>query len=486
MKKNYKNVQDPLYGQIRLEDYIVELVDTPPFQRLRNLRQNANAIMVYPSATHTRFEHCIGVYHLSCRMLQQLHQQIIASNDPDLVLEKLEKAEKLVKIAALLHDIGHGPYSHLFEEVLRRLDIKYKESFFSHEQIGSIIIDKLLRQFQYTNEDIEIIQSIIQGKQIQYEPFNKFAFLQEIVSNSICSLDTDKLDYLVRDAHAVSLPVTVASERIINNCFLFQNLGKYHICYGSNIQFEIQQVFQARYGLHKLLYQHSKVIAVDQNVLEIILKADQLKIIDVQQALSNLSSQQDDWFDLFQELDDNLVNQIQYVARRFNQNKELQASIHRFQSHQIYKNIYRVFVNTNFFNKTHHQLNDFLDQKINNKSIFVSVREIHFGMKEKNPLSYVAFKKQNCVEVSKLLQEKIGADEQNQMIKIYKETPQLNQPKYFTEYGIFIYATKSYNHTELKDIALQCRDAMKQAVDKQEITETQTVVIEELEQFIYE
>ncbi|MGH7567384.1 MAG: HD domain-containing protein [Gemmatimonadales bacterium] len=104
-------VRDPLWNNIRLDPDALALVDTPAVQRLRYVRQLGHAFLVYPGATHTRFEHALGAYHLARRALAQLGEMAgegKATIDPD--------EARLVRLAALLHDIGHYPFSHALEE----------------------------------------------------------------------------------------------------------------------------------------------------------------------------------------------------------------------------------------------------------------------------------------------------------------------------------------------------------------------------------
>src|SRR4029077_1845504 len=101
-------VRDPLWNNIRLDPEALAVVDTPAVQRLRYVRQLGHAFLVYPGATHTRFEHALGAYHLARRALTQLEEAGDTRPDPT------DRAR--LKLAALLHDIGHYPFSHALEE----------------------------------------------------------------------------------------------------------------------------------------------------------------------------------------------------------------------------------------------------------------------------------------------------------------------------------------------------------------------------------
>jgi HD superfamily phosphohydrolase len=102
-------IYDAVHGHIRLDDYVWDFMDTPEFQRLRNLKQLGNSHYVFPSATHSRFEHSIGVAYLSNKLYKHL------SSD--------KTYEKCVTLAGLCHDLGHGPFSHLFDRgVIKTLE----------------------------------------------------------------------------------------------------------------------------------------------------------------------------------------------------------------------------------------------------------------------------------------------------------------------------------------------------------------------------
>src|SRR5437763_11998780 len=104
-------IRDPLWNNIRLDPLSFELIDTPAFQRLRYVRQLGLAYLVYPGASHSRFEHALGAYQLARRTLALLHERGLGDtlhHDDD---------DRVVRCAALLHDIGHYPFSHALEEI---------------------------------------------------------------------------------------------------------------------------------------------------------------------------------------------------------------------------------------------------------------------------------------------------------------------------------------------------------------------------------
>jgi uncharacterized protein len=175
-----KVIRDPIHDLILIEDELtLQLIDSPEFQRLRYIRQLGFAWLVYPGAEHSRFTHSIGVYHMS--------KQILAK------LEKLDEYEKrLVKIAALLHDVGHGPFSHLFGRWLEGTGYKYRKE---HEEWSRTIITRDSRISEILDSvDSKFADSV--ADLLSKTPSNRT--LASIVSSQF---DADRFDYMLRDCH---------------------------------------------------------------------------------------------------------------------------------------------------------------------------------------------------------------------------------------------------------------------------------------------
>ncbi len=178
----FEVVRDPLWNNIRLEPEALAVVDTPAVQRLRYVRQLGHAFLVYPGATHTRFEHALGTYHLARRVLAQLDELEGRRPDP---------AEGLaVRIAALLHDIGHYPFSHALEEA----------GLPHHEELAArhLTSGPLAAALERLGVPAARLLPLIQG--------TSPSPLGGIVASS---LDVDKLDYLSRDATMCGVPYGV-------------------------------------------------------------------------------------------------------------------------------------------------------------------------------------------------------------------------------------------------------------------------------------
>ncbi len=181
MPRNYwGEIKDPVHGYIYITEQEKEVIDSYPVQRLRRLRQLAGSEYVYPGANHTRFEHSIGVMYLAGKVTE----------NPNVSRLINENEAETVKIAALLHDVGHGPFSHVFEYLLD------KELGKTHEDITQWIIRNselkdTLRQNGYSPEQVGKLAT---GK--LHRP--KKAFLDQIISSAV---DVDKQDFIVRDTY---------------------------------------------------------------------------------------------------------------------------------------------------------------------------------------------------------------------------------------------------------------------------------------------
>ena len=126
MRMAHLDIIDPIHDFVRVYDNELKIIDTPIFQRLRRIRQLSGAHLIYPGAQHTRFEHSLGVMHIASMAGQALAEKGVVSSDD---IQNL-------RLASLLHDIGHGPFSHLFEEIFE------EKRKISHEDLGRDIILK--------------------------------------------------------------------------------------------------------------------------------------------------------------------------------------------------------------------------------------------------------------------------------------------------------------------------------------------------------
>ena len=180
MRRYWGEIKDPVYGYVYVTEAEKEIIDSYPVQRLHRLRQLAGAEFVYPGANHTRFEHSIGVMYLAGCL----------SENPNLSQYLSEDEIQTIRIAALLHDVGHGPFSHVFEHLL----VKFLNK--NHEDMTTWIIQKseLSDIINGLGYDPNVIGKLAVGS--LHKPGK--AFIDQIIQSSV---DVDKLDFVVRDTY---------------------------------------------------------------------------------------------------------------------------------------------------------------------------------------------------------------------------------------------------------------------------------------------
>jgi hypothetical protein len=231
-------IRDPLWDNIRLDRAALAALDTPTVQRLRYVRQLGHAFMVYPGATHTRFEHALGAYHLTRKALASLDER----GELGCVAEEDRIA---VRMAALLHDIGHYPFSHSLEEA----------GFPSHEGLGVAKLDRGelgIRLREIGGADFpERIGALITKR--SRSP------LQGLISGSI---DLDKIDYLSRDALMCGVPYgTVDVERLLASLTLVETGGRQEVGVHEKGVSALESLLFAKYQMYRNVYWHHAVRA---------------------------------------------------------------------------------------------------------------------------------------------------------------------------------------------------------------------------------
>ena len=236
-------VRDPLWNTIRLDPTAVRIVDTPEFQRLRYIRQLGFAHLVYPGATHTRFDHALGVYHLTKTALRHLRER---GGVPPEVWE----GEEIVPYAALLHDIGHYAFSHALEELESDAVPAHHEdvarSFFSSSALRDALAPLGLTA-------AERIHELIRGE----SPMP----LRGLVSGS---LDLDKMEYLRRDARFCGVPYgEVDVSRLLQGIQLLQDpeTGRYEVGVHEKAVAALESLLFAKYQMFRNVYWHHAVRA---------------------------------------------------------------------------------------------------------------------------------------------------------------------------------------------------------------------------------
>ncbi len=240
----HKIINDPVYGFISISDGLIfDLIEHPWFQRLRRIKQLGLTQLVYPGALHTRFHHALGAMHL----MQQAVETLILKGVP------ISKEEtKGAMLAILLHDIGHGPYSHSLENSIIHQT--------THEDLTSIFFDRLNRE---TGGALKTAIDIFSNKHPKL-------FLHQMVAGQ---LDMDRLDYLARDSFFTGVSEGVIStDRIIK----MLNVHNNELALEAKGIYSIEKFIIARRLMYWQVYFHKTVVAAEQMLIKILCRARQL------------------------------------------------------------------------------------------------------------------------------------------------------------------------------------------------------------------
>ena len=267
MSEKKKFIRDSVYGDINLNKFEVSIMDMPQFQRLRRIKQLGLISLIYPGANHTRFEHSIGTMNLGSKLAEEL---------------ELEKDEiELIRTSALLHDIGHGPFSHVSEGVLSVPHEKLTEYVIKNTSMKDLLEEKF---------DVNEIVDIINGR----------GHLGPIVSEE---LDVDRMDYLLRDSHNTGVAYGVIDyERIISNLKLENGL----ILDIKGVQ-AAEGALVSRYFMYPSVYQHHTTRVVNSMFRRALKRTIDEKIIDENDIYKY---DDNDMISIFRHCDNPFVNDI--------------------------------------------------------------------------------------------------------------------------------------------------------------------------------
>lgn len=236
-----KIINDPVYGFITIDDPLIfQLISHPYYQRLRRIHQMALAQLVYPGAVHTRLHHSLGAYHLICQAIHELR-----SKGTDISSAE----EQGAKIAILLHDIGHGPFSHALEHVL------IEE--LHHEEISLLIFEQINNEF---NGQLSLALEIFKGTYPK-------PYLHQLISSQ---LDVDRMDYLTRDSFYSGVSEGVIGyDRIIKMMAIHQN----ELVIEEKGVYSIEKFLVARRLMYWQAYLHKTVLGAENMLVKILQRA---------------------------------------------------------------------------------------------------------------------------------------------------------------------------------------------------------------------
>jgi HD superfamily phosphohydrolase len=250
-------IRDPVHGYIRITEAERAIIDSPFVQRLRRIHQLAGAYMVYPGGVHTRFEHVVGTMHVAGLIAESIADK--ANLDEEQIQE--------LRLAALLHDVGHGPFSHLFEEVLT------EKTGLGHEDISQRIvlesdIAEILEKYGVSPKRMSLL---CVGKQKTH------AFMNEAIAGG---LSADIMDYLLRDSYFTGVEYgKVDIHRVIHSLDVMGD----HLVLDQAALYAFEALLIARYEMFKAVYFHRTVRAAE------LMLAHSMALADEELGLTNIS-----------------------------------------------------------------------------------------------------------------------------------------------------------------------------------------------------
>ncbi|XP_073697903.1 uncharacterized protein [Garra rufa] len=291
-----KIFNDPIYGQTELDPFLLKIIDTPQFQRLRHIKQLGGTYLVYPGATHTRFEHSLGMAYLAGQMIN-----ILKEKQADLSID--EKDIMCVQIAALCYNLGHGPFSHLYERFYydapkregcgddrsgsgqgKRKDQAKTVKSENWKGASVLILKDIIKNNEELKDkiqekDIIFIQELIEGVYTEDECKAKSrtkdkAFLYDIVINKWNGIDVRRWDYFARDCHYLGIPNSFDHQRMLKSARVCEVEGRKHICFRDKVADNVYDMFRTQYTLYSQAYQHKIVNIIEKKIAEALSAAE--------------------------------------------------------------------------------------------------------------------------------------------------------------------------------------------------------------------
>nr|XP_060628356.1 deoxynucleoside triphosphate triphosphohydrolase SAMHD1 [Anolis sagrei ordinatus] len=440
-----KVFNDPVHGHIEMHPLLVKIIDTPQFQRLRYIKQLGGTYYVFPGASHNRFEHSLGVSHLAGCLVRALQER-----QPELDINHRDIL--CVQIAGLCHDLGHGPFSHMFDGRFiprARPGFQWKHEDASVQMFEHLISSNKLRPEMESyglklNEDIPFIKEQIAGPIESKKDDSSWSyqgrteeksFLYEIVANKRSGIDVDKWDYFARDCHHLGIQNNFDYQRFIKFARVCEVGNKKHICTRDKEVGNLYDMFHTRNCLHRRAYQHKVGNIIETMITEAFLKADPYIIIRGSDGKGYKISEAMEDMEAYTKLTDEIFLNILHSDR-----PELEAArniLCKIERRDLYK----------FLGQTQppegkeikKELCDSLPSEIvkakpkftelnrvelNAEDFIVDVINMDYGMKEKNPINnvrfYCKFDITKAIQISKeqvsqLLPEKFA----EQVIRVY-------------------------------------------------------------------
>ncbi|XP_029579762.1 deoxynucleoside triphosphate triphosphohydrolase SAMHD1 isoform X1 [Salmo trutta] len=439
-----KVVNDPIHGHVEMHPLLVRIMDTPQFQRLRHIKQLGGAYFVFPGASHNRFEHSIGVGYLAGQLVQVLNER-----QPELLISSRDIL--CVQIAGLCHDLGHGPFSHMFDRMF--IPKMCPKSKWKHEEASLAMFDHLVSvnalepvmkdHGLVLPDDLVFIKEQIAGPQNTVPPRQGWpykgrpedkSFLYEIVANKISGIDVDKWDYFARDCYHLGIQNNFDYHRFLKFARVCEVDGKKQICTREKEVGNLYDMFHTRNYLHRKAYQHKVGHIIETMITEAFIKAE--PYIQIQGSEGNMFTISTAIYDMeaYTKLTDHVFEQILYSSS--SELAEARKILQDITCRNLYKNVgqtqakKRVEVSQEQLLKWASELatcrpeSDLQGVTLEPGDFVVNIINMDWGMKEKNPINNMRFYCKNTPtkttqisrdQVSQMLSDRFH----EQLIRVY-------------------------------------------------------------------
>lgn len=341
-----KIYKDVIHDSIFTTRIANAIIDNKIFQRLRHLHQIGAGNFVFPNANNTRFEHSLGTYHLAGCLINSLIKNSevkhinkslieiefiknyllkklnLENNDAslELIINNFtclldDYLIELIKIAGLCHDIGHGPFSHMFDEWLNTFEDLVDNKLIHHENRSIMLLGLIIEKRMFEHNDIvykvsdfinldayKFISTLIHPS--SYPDINKKNFVYQIISNSLNDLDVDKLDYLCRDSYYLGTGEPFNVNRIIEHAKIIDS----NIVFPIKISYDLFKVYRSRYDLHKQFYNNKTVICIEYMLKKILDRLN--KILNITENIKSMN------FEYFIDLVDSTILTTSFLIQQ--------------------------------------------------------------------------------------------------------------------------------------------------------------------------
>ncbi|XP_077982441.1 deoxynucleoside triphosphate triphosphohydrolase SAMHD1-like [Glandiceps talaboti] len=455
---NLKVFNDPIHGHIEFHPLCVKIIDTPQFQRLRDIKQLGACYFVFPGASHNRFEHSLGVCYLAGQLARRLQDR-----QPELQITEVDIL--CVQIAGLCHDLGHGPFSHMFDHwfiPFVRPDIQWRHEKASVDMFDYMIQDNnlfpIFEEYSMSKQDITFIKEQIAGPLDRRDNKDEWpyhgrqrekGFLYEIVANKRNGIDVDKWDYFARDCHNLGIPNNFDHHRFQQFAKVIKVDGELQICCREKEVSNLYDMFHTRNTLHRRAYQHKVVKIIESMVVEALVKADDhIKLTGKDGKECKISESIDDMV-AYCKLTDYIIQQIKHSTDP--ELEESRSILHKIHSRRLYKCIGQTrppsgeVVEQDKIPGIQKEIAEILGEEditedhITPEMLVVHVINLNYGMGDENPIDHVRF---------------YSKDNPDQAMKVRKNEVSQMLPEKFAEQHIRVYCKD--NDSKKMELAKLC------------------------------